>query len=375
MRPAIAALHAAHSPTLIGVRHHSAVLARVVPQLLDRMQPETVLIELPSDLQGWLEHVADEQTVAPIAISAVPRRGGMFFYPLADFSPELVAIRWARQHAVPVIACDLPIALGDGPVDMTAWDEPIHGEADRGEAKRDEPPPAASPRQTQPQDRTDERLLERWLRHSGASDTGDLWQRLVESPGVDADAETIRRAALTFGWAVRTASPEIDRRDRLREAAMRQAIRRTGPKSVAVIGAFHAPALLPEVLASLAEQDERVLRTAEAAAGAGEGQKKSEGLGAEQRAVGVSLIPYSFAQLDERSGYPAGVLDPVWHQRMLQAPDRTAMDRAATELVTDICRQLRRQGHVAGTPDATETVRMMRDLARFAGLPIRAAES
>ena len=93
MRAAIAALHAAHSPTLIGVRHHSAVLARVVPQLLDRIEPETVLIELPADLQSWLEHVADEQTVAPIAISAVPRRGGMFFYPLADFSPELVAIR------------------------------------------------------------------------------------------------------------------------------------------------------------------------------------------------------------------------------------------------------------------------------------------
>ena len=32
------------------------------------------------------------------------------------------------------------------------------------------------------------------------------------------------------------------------------------------------------------------------------------------------LIPYSFAQLDQRSGYPAGVMDPVWQQTMLQRP-------------------------------------------------------
>lgn len=367
MRAAIAALHAADAPTLIGVRHHSAVLARVVPQLLDRIQPETVLIELPADLQSWLEYVADEQTVAPIAISAVPRRGGMFFYPLADFSPELVAIRWARQHGVPVVACDLAIALGEGPVEMAAWDEPASAQADRSEVQPDESGDAASPPGL-PSDPSEERLLEHWLRHSGASDTGDLWQRLVESPGVDADAETIRRAALTFGWAVRTASPPIDRRDRLREAAMRQAIRRAGPKSVAVIGAFHAPALLPEMLLSQAEQDQRLLQAAEAAAGAGEGLRKASGAESESLQIGVSLIPYSFAQLDERSGYPAGILDPVWHQRMLQAADRAAMERAATELVTDICRQLRSQGHVAGTPDATETIRMMRDLARLRGL-------
>jgi hypothetical protein len=32
------------------------------------------------------------------------------FYPFADFSPELAAIRWARARGVPVHAIDLPMA-------------------------------------------------------------------------------------------------------------------------------------------------------------------------------------------------------------------------------------------------------------------------
>src|SRR5262249_54828457 len=81
----------------------------------------------------------------------------------------------------------------------------------------------------------------------------------------------------------------------------------------------------------------------------------------------TSLIPYSFAQLDQRSGYPAGVMDPVWQQTMLAATDSEVATRLAADLAVELCRHLRREGHVAGTPDATEIVRLARDLSRLRG--------
>ena len=42
-----------------------------------------------------------------MALAACNETRLISFYPLADFSPELVAIRWAAAHNVPVIPCDL----------------------------------------------------------------------------------------------------------------------------------------------------------------------------------------------------------------------------------------------------------------------------
>ncbi|MBD0670162.1 hypothetical protein BU198_05405, partial [Streptomyces sp. CBMA156] len=101
-------------PYLIGVRHHAPSLSAVVPALLDAARPEAVLVELPAEFQPWLGPLADEATLAPVALAAAPagpeEEAGPAFYPFADFSPELVALRWARDNGVEVIACDLPLA-------------------------------------------------------------------------------------------------------------------------------------------------------------------------------------------------------------------------------------------------------------------------
>ncbi|MFD8796779.1 DUF5682 family protein, partial [Streptomyces vinaceus] len=88
-RGAVDALAAARAPYLLGVRHHSPALAAVVPALLDAAEAEVVCVELPADFQPWLEHLADPETLAPVALAGTGREGGLAFYPFADFSPEL----------------------------------------------------------------------------------------------------------------------------------------------------------------------------------------------------------------------------------------------------------------------------------------------
>ena len=107
----LAGLHGCTAPYLIGVRHHSPALSVVLPALLDAYQPEVLLLELPPEFTDWLPWLADPGTSAPVALAGVAGPGaGPAFYPFADFSPELVAIRWAARAGVPVRPCDLPPA-------------------------------------------------------------------------------------------------------------------------------------------------------------------------------------------------------------------------------------------------------------------------
>lgn len=309
-------------PFLIGVRHHSAALARVVPELLERFQPERVLIELPMELATWLPWLGHTELQAPVALAAVPKEtpGGLGFYPFADFSPELAAVRWALANGVDVEPCDLPIACrgSEGSPTLGSIDSEDN-EAENNEA---------------------EGLLKQLLRRHNAKDSGQLWERLVETPAAAADAEAIRRAGLLFGWAVRADEGEASPGDQRREAHMRRVIAADQRRTAAVIGAFHAAALLEEA----------------------EGPWESGG------EVVTALIPYTFEQLDERSGYPAGIRDPVWHQAVYSSADVEEIDTTMSSLAVGVCRELRRRGHPGSAAAAREVVRMARDLARLRGL-------
>ena len=110
---ALAALAACETPRLIGVRHHSPACAAALPALLDASPMETLFLELPVDFEPWLPWLARPELEAPVALAG-GRPGGedLLFYPFADFSPELVAVRWAAAHGVRVVPFDLPVLAG-----------------------------------------------------------------------------------------------------------------------------------------------------------------------------------------------------------------------------------------------------------------------
>lgn len=325
----VAALAASRSPVLIGVRHHSPACAAVMEPLLEAAEPERIFLELPPELEVWLPWLGHADTVAPVALAAVEPSGeGLAFYPFADFSPELVAVRWAARNGVPVEAFDLPLAHRPG----------------RDEAEADGRRGA---------------LVSALCEGAGADGAEELWDRLVETRAPGGTPESVRRASLLAGWALRADAAEhgVPRRDRLREQHMRARLEAFGAfagkprRSVAVVGAFHAPALLAEPIAW---------------------SSPGAPLDRPGRASTTSLIPYAFDLLDSRSGYPAGIRDPAWQQAVLAA-QRAAdpiggVDAALSQAVVEVCRVVRRLGHVAGTPDAREAIRLARDLARLRGI-------
>ncbi|MBW4718318.1 VWA domain-containing protein [Saccharothrix sp. SC076] len=308
---------AAHrAPFLIGVRHHSPALAAVMPELLAAADPEVLLIELPAELGEWLPHLADPELVAPVALSGAGRDGGgLAFYPFADFSPELAAIRWAHRNGVEVLPCDLPLAAPDRGYRAVAG--------------------GTSP------------LTDALCRSTTGRDGDDLWDRLVEAVAPGQSPEAVRRAALLVGWAMRqdaAGGSGVDPYDLRREEWMRRVVAGAGGRrTAAVVGSFHAAALLGGPVAS----DD-----------------------VPGRDVVTSLVPYGFALLDERSGYPAGIRDPEWQQAVLEAAgDPAAVEGAAASVIVRICARIRELGHPAGPGEAREALRLAVDLARLRGLP------
>ncbi|MFJ4871624.1 DUF5682 family protein [Streptomyces sp. NPDC088757] len=447
-RAAVDALAASRDPYLLGVRHHSPALAAVVPALLDEAGAEVVCVELPADFRPWLEHLADPETVAPVALAGAGEGGRLSFYPFADFSPELAAVRWARDHGAEVVCCDLPLSDPGWslPGSDRNRDDGIDDGADAG-ADGDRAAPGRG-------------AFAAALAAAGTGRDGeDMWDRAVEVLAPGCSPEAVRRAALGVGWALR-ADADVPAVDLAREARMRRVIAEAatgGRRVAAVIGAFHAPALLVPGEGEGATGADRTASDGAGADGHGPGSTGSrtdagtdtgtgsvtDGAGKADRgrapgasvtgpasavtdqgasvtdpavpdttpeapgtattepdtAVPVttpeapgsttavpatapeapgtdpapavtSFVPYSFDLLDSRSGYPAGIHDPLWQQAVLTAagdPDRVR--EAASAAVTGLCREMRRAGHTAGTGEAAETLRLACDLAALRGLP------
>ncbi|MFH9395287.1 DUF5682 family protein [Streptomyces sp. NPDC017556] len=401
---AVAALAATGpgQPFLIGVRHHAPSLAAALPALLDAAAPDILLVELPAEFQPWLGWLAHEETEAPVALAAVPADGpgtgpaaerGPAFYPFADFSPELVALRWAARNGVPAVACDLPLA-------DRAW----AGVGTDTPAPVPDADPAPAPGEGHG--------LSAALRSRLTGREGDdLWDRLVEALAPGSTPEALRRAALLTGWALRyeaEARGGVHGTDLVREACMRRHVAEalaSGRRPAVVVGAFHTPALLPSaaggraphapeepeepkapatpgaVAAPEAPATSRTPTAPQAAAGTeapdraaasepgADGRGHPHGTGGTTRCT-VSLVPYTYPLLDSRSGYPAGIRDPEWQHTVLDAAgDPAALHEALIRTAVRVCAALREQGHPYGPAEGREVVRVAGDLARLRGLP------
>ena len=299
---------------LIGVRHHSAALAANMRTLLESANPAALYIEMPPELEPWLQYLGHRQTQAPIVLAATREGRESAFYPFADFSPELAALRWAIEHQRDVFAIDAPYAC----------------EFEAHEAK-----PEAKERTP--------------------IDHAAFWDTHVEARAAHSSADALRRAALMVGYTLRRdehLNKGVSSRDLVRESFMRERLRTAPKKSAVIVGAFHASALASESLLFDGTRAER-LRVSTMRSDA---------------KVSVSMIPYQNELFDLRSGYPAGVRDPRFQQEMFEALCAGTSEEVVPKAIADITRAMREQGHNASVSDAIECTRMASDLARLRGL-------
>src|SRR5690606_26650735 len=200
---------------VLGVRHHGPGSARAVARALADLRPDCVVIEGPPELDALVAAAASPDLVPPVAALAyvVDAPARAVFYPLASFSPEWVALRWALRAGVPVRFADLPAA--------------------NALADRDRRP------------RADLDPLGMLAAAAGYDDAERWWEDAVEHR---ADRSVSAFALVAEAMASLRARSEDDPSDLVREAAMRRVLRvvRAIYETTAVVcGAWHAPVLDP----------------------------------------------------------------------------------------------------------------------------------
>ncbi|MCL2090478.1 MAG: DUF5682 family protein [Micrococcales bacterium] len=344
---------------VVGVRHHSPACARVVMRVFAERTPSVVLVEGPRSFDPLVPLLTHPQARMPLAVYAYvdplkvddeerngPRRQAAY-YPFADYSPELVALRLAAEHGVPARFCDLDLVEHDlaGPN--------LPGHDGRG-SLLDEGHYAHS------------QGLAALAARLGCRDAEDLWELLFETAG---PLEAREHAARVCAYA---APAREDSRDTIdtdgttaREAEMAHHVRAAlaarapgdGPVLV-VVGAFHALAL-PDLLTD---------------------PPPRPSLEARDVRTGEALIRYTFDRMDRLHGYGAGMTSPGWYQRLWdrdrQAPEARGPNGGAAEpsrvsvvvdTLMDIVVALRQAEHEAPVPQTTAALEHALRLAALRG--------
>jgi hypothetical protein len=98
------------APHFFGVRHHGPGSAHSLLQALEALQPDAILVEGPAEAEAVLPLVTHAEMRPPVALLVYapdePQRA--VYYPLAEFSPEWQAFRYAVSQVVPLRLIDLP---------------------------------------------------------------------------------------------------------------------------------------------------------------------------------------------------------------------------------------------------------------------------
>ncbi len=334
---------------LLGVRHHGPGSARAVRAALDQYRPATVLIEGPPEADAVAALAADPGMRPPVALlaHAVDEPALAGFWPLAEFSPEWVALRWGLAHDVPVRFIDLPAAH------TLALRASAAAEADREEAGREEADREGAADAETAADAADAVRVDPLAvlaETAGYDDPERWWEDAVEhrTAAAGRDALAPFDALADAMGALREVHGDGGHRvDLLREAHMRLRIReavRTAERTAVVCGAWHVPALARGVTATA---DRQALR--------GLPKVKAE----------ITWVPWSHRRLSRYSGYGAGIDSPGWYHHLFTAPDRPV-----ARWLTRVARVLREEDHPVSSAHVIEAVRLAETLAALRGRPL-----
>ncbi|MFC8621295.1 DUF5682 family protein [Streptomyces anulatus] len=375
---------AASGPWLLGVRHHGPGSARAVLAALAAARPAAVLIEGPPEGDALLPLAADPRMRPPVALlaHAVDDPGRASFWPMAAFSPEWVAIRWALDHDVPVRFIDLPAAHS------LALKEPVPGagsEEAAGARAGEEVTPVVDPI----------RVL---AETAGYDDPERWWEDVVEhrSPGGPAETGRGTGTVRSNGVGRNTgagqgsgsdggppgAAPDAggagggsdagdalapfvalaeamgalreaygdggQPRDAVREAYMRIQLRTArkefGNDVAVVCGAWHVPALAARTTLAA---DRALLK------------------GLPKVRTDLTWVPWTHRRLARHSGYGAGIDSPGWYGHLFDVADRPI-----ERWMTKVAGLLREEDRFVSTAHVIEAVRLAETLAVLRGRPL-----
>ena len=329
------------------VRHHSPVCAWHLERAIERYAPECILVEGPENANDLVDILTDPDTIAPVALYYACRDEGKYlsdseepgtwrcYYPFLDTSPELVALREARERGIPGRFIDLSY----GQILLATKEA-------RGLRTMEEKLSYASDRYLA-HNRFQARLCEK----AGVRSFEEFWEKYFEVEGLSLSTEAFVHLMNTYCLLSRRDTPEVELREDgclAREAHMAMRIReaaRTYKRVLVVAGGFHIPGLQNPVI----DPPE---------------QKKLPKLHQT-----VYPMRYSMQAADALGGYASGMPSPGFYDQLWQELHGEQPERAwETVLLDDLVRTGRKLRSMGETISAFDEICAFAQAAGLAAL-------
>lgn len=348
-----------HSVLYFPVRHHSPACSFHLEKAAEDYKPDLILIEGPENAGNLISVLLHEDTKPPLALYYAYRdRAGLVtekkgdykcYYPFLDCSPELTALRQAKDNGIPARFIDL------------SYGEILIGTAS-GKGIR---------REGNKQTYNDDYLLSRsrylalLCEKTGLRDFEELWEKYFEIQGLTEATADFVRQMLTYCILSRKNTPEEELEEDgtiLRERYMAKQIAeasKTYKKILVVTGGFHSCGLW-ELLSK--EQDGTYAFT-------GKPVKLHKEADGQQE---VYPMAYSMEAADALNGYASGMQSPGFYQRVwknLKERESAAgaYEDAVLHFLASSGRQARRKEESVSSYDEICAFSMARGLAALRG--------
>lgn len=327
----------------VPVRHHSPACALHLEHVIGRYRPEIILVEGPENANHLIPVLSHPDTVSPVAlyysfrdqgrVLEPDREPGFYrcYYPFADCSPELVALRKARELEIPVRFMDLP------------YGRILHATRHaRGLRSTEEKVSYASDRYL-----AHSRFQEILCRRAGVRHFEEFWEKYFEVGGMELSDEAFFRLMNIYCQLTRENTPEPELWEDgclAREQHMAMRIREASGqyrRVLVVAGGFHISGLLnPREEAAAPALPEKGVQE-------------------------VWPMRYTMPGLDALSGYASGMPSPGFYHRVFGRLHQTAdpWDSVVLDYLVETGRMLRKQGYGISTSDEINAMEQAAGLA------------
>lgn len=312
-------------PIIYGIRHLSPAGAWHLRELLEKVKPDIVLIEGPSDLTDQIPNMVIEGVKPPIAIMAYTKETPIrtILYPFAEYSPEYEAICWCSEHNTRCQFIDLPSSTFLALRDLS--------------------------NQGMEQENMLSKLYKTLDEISGEAEHETFWERMLEHTTIEG---VYQKGASEFGIQLRelTQEKKSDYAETVvREAYMRRKIEdaknETYSNIVVVTGAYHVKGLQTDAI-PMTDSEIKSLPKVESAS---------------------TLMPYSYYRLSSRSGYGAGNKAPAYYDILYKGLKKGDSWYTTYAYLSKIASFQRNYGHMVSSAEVIEAVRLATALAQLHG--------
>lgn len=345
----------AHWPVyFFPIRHHSPVCAFHLKKAIEAFSPDCLLIEGPENAEEMIPVLNHEDTKAPIALyyfykdkkGLLGEKGEAYkcYYPFLDCSPELLALREAKEKKIPARFIDLPYG------EILLGTQESRGIRTEGE------------KQTYNDDYLlgRSKYIERLCEKTGLRSFEEIWEKFFEIGGLFLSTEDFVRQMTVYCALSREHTPMEELKEDgclLRERYMAWRIAKASEKYrriLAVTGGFHTEGLKK----LLKKQGGSLVYT-------GEEVKLHNFSGDEQ---GVYPLAYSMEAADALNGYASGMQSPgfyhqVWTSLSEREQPKGAYEQAVLHQLVSAGRWARKKGESISSYDVICAFSMAKGLA------------